>query len=70
MPIQIQLRRGSSSEWASTNPIIAEGEVVLETDTGKFKVGNGISQYTDLPYGGISGPDGSGIHPFFLYRSS
>lgn len=70
MPIQIQLRRGSFNEWDSANPIIADGEVVLETDTGKFKVGNGISNYLDLPYGGISGPEGSGIHPFFLYRSS
>jgi hypothetical protein len=69
MPVQIQLRRGTFSQWTETNPILAVAELVLETDTGKFKVGNGISTYTSLPYGGIAGPAGTGIDPFFLWSA-
>ena len=33
--------------------------MVLETDTDQFKIGNGVDNYLDLPYGGIQGPAGS-----------
>ncbi len=39
MAIQIQLRRGDAADWTSTNPILAEGEVGVEIDTLKLKVG-------------------------------
>jgi hypothetical protein len=56
MAIRIQLRRGLSTEWTSVDPILAEGEMGLETDTGKFKVGNGIDEWSLRPY--ASGPTG------------
>lgn len=59
MAVQIQLRGGTLAEWTSANPIIAIREMVLETDTSQFKVGNGIDNYLDLPYGGIVGPAGA-----------
>lgn len=46
----IKLRRGTASEWASANPILAEGEPGYEKDTGKHKLGDGFSNWTDLPY--------------------
>jgi hypothetical protein len=59
MAIQIQYRRGSASDWSTTNPILAIGEPGYETDTGKFKVGNGSSAWNSLPYSsGIQGPTG------------
>jgi hypothetical protein len=67
MPIQIQLRRGTLAEWTASNPILAVGEVVLETDSNRFKVGDGVLQYISLPYGGIQGTNGEAIDPFFLY---
>ena len=70
MAIIIKLRRGTASQWASANPIISVGELVIETDTGKFKIGNGTNSYSQLPYGGIKGPTGEdAIHPFFLYSA-
>lgn len=61
----IQLRRGTSNEWFNQNPKLADGEVGYETDTGKFKVGNGNNFWNDtaLKYatdtsklvGGLSG---------------
>ncbi len=62
MAIQIQFRRGTAAEWTSANPILAEGEMGNETDTGKFKVGDGVRTWTALPYSsgpqGIQGPVG------------
>jgi hypothetical protein len=58
MAIQIQFRRGTASEWTSANPILAVGEMGLETDTNYFKIGNGTTAWTSLAYGGIQGQDG------------
>jgi hypothetical protein len=56
MALQIQLRRGTASEWSSANPVLAEGELGVEKDTGKFKLGNGSSQWNSLLYSsGIPG---------------
>jgi len=59
MAIQIQFRRGTAQEWTSVNPILAEGEMGIETDTNLFKIGNGNSTWTSLAYGGLRGYSGS-----------
>ena len=62
MAIQIQFRRGTSTEWSNTgtaNPILAQGELGIETDTNLFKIGNGILRWNELSYGGIQGYVGS-----------
>jgi hypothetical protein len=57
MPVQnlIQLRRGTiaagPNQW--TNQILAAGEVGFETDTGKFKIGDGTTTYDSLPYASV-----------------
>lgn len=55
MAIQIQLRRGLAADWTSTNPTLAEGEVGVEKDTLKLKVGNGTTAWTSLAYFGSAG---------------
>jgi hypothetical protein len=50
MAQQIQIRRDTSTNWTSTNPILAQGELGLELNTGKFKVGNGVDNWNSLPY--------------------
>jgi hypothetical protein len=55
MAIQIQLRRGDAADWTSTNPTLAEGEVGIEIDTLKLKVGNGTDNWNTLPYFGSAG---------------
>lgn len=47
---QIQIRRGTASQWVSTNPTLASGELGLETDTNKFKIGDGTSAWNSLAY--------------------
>ena len=59
MAVQVQYRRGTSSLWTSTNPVLAQGEPGYETDTGKFKVGDGSTVWTGLAYSsGPAGPTG------------
>jgi hypothetical protein len=47
---RIQNRRGTASEWTSGNPTLARGEFGIEYDTGKFKLGNGTTAWSSLPY--------------------
>jgi hypothetical protein len=49
---QIQIRRGTASQWTSANPTLASGEFGYESDTGKFKIGNGSTAWTSLSYQG------------------
>ena len=41
MALRIQLRRDTAANWVSNNPILLPGELGIEVDTLKFKVGNG-----------------------------
>jgi Major tropism determinant N-terminal domain len=50
----IQLRRGLAATWTSANPTLASGEVGVETDTLKVKVGNGSTAWNSLGYLGPS----------------
>ena len=45
----VQQYWASSEKWAATNPILKNNEVGYETDTNKFKIGNGIDLYLNLP---------------------
>ena len=48
----IQLLRGTAEALASVNPVLLAGELGLETDTGKFKFGDGTSAWSSLSYAG------------------
>ena len=48
--VRIQVRRGTSSEWTSANPVLAAGEMGVETNTNKFKFGNGTDTWSALSY--------------------
>ena len=46
----MQQRRGTAAQWTAANPILAAGEIGYETDTSKFKMGNGSSAWSALTY--------------------
>ena len=46
----IQNRRDTASNWSSVNPTLAQGELGLETDTRKIKVGDGTTAWDSLVY--------------------
>ena len=50
MANRIQIRRDTAANWDTINPILADGELGLESDTGKIKSGNGSSAWTSLDY--------------------
>ena len=53
MAVQIQLRRGTASQWTSANPTMAAGEFGLETDTLRYKIGDGTTAWTSLAYASL-----------------
>ncbi|UYA57628.1 tail fiber [Synechococcus phage S-CREM1] len=50
MANRIQLRRGSAQEWSNVNPTLAIGELGIEIDTGRIKIGDGVTAWNSLRY--------------------
>lgn len=48
MGIKIQLRRDTAQNWINANPLLKSGEIGIETDTLKFKIGNGVNRWNAL----------------------
>jgi hypothetical protein len=53
----IQLRRGTSSEWASSLNVLAHGEMGYDTVIKKIKIGDGSTLWPSLPWANIMGSD-------------
>lgn len=45
---QLKIRRDTTASWSSANPILAEGEIGVDTDTEVFKVGDGVTAWNSL----------------------
>jgi len=56
--VQMAQRKDTAANWTAANPILLSGEIGYETDTKKFKIGDGITNWNSLAYLPI--PDGSG----------
>lgn len=48
--VRFKLRRKLAADWTSTNEVMLEGEMGLETDTRKFKFGDGVMGWNGLAY--------------------
>lgn len=48
----IVLKHGNASAWTEKNPVLRGGEAGVELDTHKFKFGDGVTAWNDLPYAG------------------
>jgi hypothetical protein len=46
----IKLRRGTASQWTTANPVLAAGEMGVESNTNKSKFGDGTTAWNLLPY--------------------
>ena len=51
---KIQWRRGTAAAWTAANPVLSDGTPGYESDTGKFKVGDGTKDWKTLAYQGVS----------------
>ena len=50
MATRMQQRRGTAAQWTAANPILSAGEIGFETDTGRFKIGDGTSNWSTISY--------------------
>ena len=50
MAVQIKWRRDTAANWSSNNPTLTQGEPGFETDTTKFKIGDGSTAWSSLGY--------------------
>lgn len=48
--VTLQIRHDDADDWIARNPVLAQGEYGLETDTGWLKIGDGVLDWTHLPY--------------------
>lgn len=53
-------RHDTAANWTSINPVLAAGEMGVETDTNKFKFGDGATAWSGLAYAAGEGGSGSG----------
>lgn len=56
IPVRVQHKRMSARDWASSPLVLLDGELGIESDTGKVKVGNGRDRFSALQY--LTGPKG------------
>lgn len=56
IPVRVQHKRMSARDWTSSPLVLLDGELGVESDTGKVKVGNGRDRFSALQY--LTGPKG------------
>ncbi|MBS7328942.1 MAG: hypothetical protein KIG68_09410 [Oxalobacter sp.] len=50
--VRLILRNDTTANWTSGDPVLLKGEIGIESDTARFKIGDGTSAWTALPYAG------------------
>lgn len=66
----VQNKTGTASAWTSVNPTLSKGEIGIESDTYKMKVGDGVNNWTDLPYAAQSTPNFHFLSQFVIDASA
>ena len=46
----MKMRRDTNANWSNANPVLSEGELGFETDTKRFKLGDGTTAWNSLNY--------------------
>jgi hypothetical protein len=59
MTARLQNRRDTAANWTANNPTLAAGELGLETDTSKYKIGDGATAWNSLAYAYTAGAAGA-----------
>lgn len=55
LAVKIQIRNDTKNNWTTQNPVLLKGEMGVETDTRKFKFGDGVSDWKTLEYASATG---------------
>lgn len=51
MAVKLQLRRDTTANWSANNPVLAEGEIGVDTTLKQAKIGDGSTAWNSLAYG-------------------
>lgn len=62
MAIQIITRNDTAANWTLADPVLAQGEMAIERDTMRLKIGDGVSAWSALPYRGVDGAPGGSVY--------
>ena len=58
----IQFIRGTAEAMTEVNPLLLAGELGIETDTGKYKIGDGVTTWNSLNYSGLRVPSENSVY--------
>ncbi|MGA1296395.1 MAG: hypothetical protein ACO3X1_13880, partial [Burkholderiaceae bacterium] len=47
---RFKLRNGTAAAWTAANPVLLAGEIGIETDTRRYKIGDGTTAWSSLSY--------------------
>lgn len=50
MSVSFRPRRGTAHDWVTRNPRLGQGEMGFEIGTNRYKIGDGVRNWIDLPY--------------------
>lgn len=48
-PFQVDVVQRTAAQWTATNPFLGRGDICIESDTGKIKIGN-ARRWSDTAY--------------------
>lgn len=60
--VRIKQKYDTASNWSAKNPVLLAGEIGIESDTNKLKVGNGVNNWNDLLYSGNDSSTGTEVY--------
>lgn len=58
---KIKFRRDTAATWTEVNPVLAQGEPGFEHNTGRLKIGDGVTEWDSLAYSGGTGGTGGDL---------
>lgn len=47
---RFKLRNDTAANWTATNPVLLQGEIGVETDNRRYKIGDGTTAWSGLSY--------------------
>lgn len=48
--VKIKIRRDTSTNWSTNNPVLRDGEIGLDTTVNKIKIGDGTTAWNSLAF--------------------
>ena len=61
LTVRIRQKYDTAENWSKNNPILLAGEIGIESNTNRIKIGNGTSHWNDLTYAGGGGGEGGSV---------